>query len=84
MLIRGQDPSRFKLTLQDCLDKHGIYSQPFGPSGAVQVFSRFPESAARKASWDLHHLADYVVSSHSSGPSLILVPVDPVDPDGAS
>ena len=74
-LIRGQDPARFKLTLTEAIEKHGLYSQAYGKAGAVQVFSRLTASAARAraADWDLHHLTDYIVSSTASGPSLVLV-----------
>ncbi len=54
------------MTLQTLLERTGDYSQPYGKSGAVQVFGN---------DWRYYRLADYVVSSAVSGPSIVLVPI---------
>ena len=53
------------MKLQTLLEQTGHHSQPYGDRGAVQVFGN---------GWRYYRLADYVVTSAVSGPSLVLVP----------
>ena len=53
------------MTLRALLRRTGDHSQPYGDRDAVQVFGN---------GWQYYRLADYVVTSAVSGPSIVLVP----------
>lgn len=48
-----------------------VHVQSFGAGGSLQVFN---SNFSFDAQWELYHLADWVVSSAVSGPSVVLVP----------
>ncbi len=57
------------MTLRTLLEQTGHHSQAFGDRGAVQVFGN---------GWEYYRLSDCVVTSAVSGPSIVLVPREPV------
>lgn len=61
------------MTLRDWLDETGAHSQRYGrpDSTAVQVFYK---PTHRTPDWRLYRLDDYLLSSHVSGPSVVLIP----------
>jgi hypothetical protein len=59
------------MTLVDALTKRGLTGERYGSTGAIAVYygRRQPQDMA-----DFYHLDDWVVSSHISGPGIVLVP----------
>ena len=59
------------MTLEEVLQMTGDDTKPYGSGfGVIQVFNNSEYGP------EYYHLSDYVVTSHASGPSLILVPRD--------